>query len=145
MEQEIIKLSPDRLGYKDRGLMKWQGMILSDHTEALKKINKDLLESVVAEKEEMTIESISKVLYQAYATKKPVIIQASILKDGNYYPDVTAYVLGFTMEKIILQVRKKDGSEIIKKITLDMIRNIELLDLLKWNKKNNNNIQVKQT
>lgn len=135
MEQEIIKLSPDRLGYKDRGIMKWQGMILSDHTEALKKINKDLLDSMVIEKKEMTIEHISELLYQAYATKKPVIIQASILKNGNYYPDVTAYVLGFKMENILLQVKKKNGKKVMKKITLDMIRNIEVVNLLKWNKK----------
>lgn len=137
MQEEIVKLNPDRLGYRDRGIMKWQGMILSDHTEALKKLKKDSLIAEVEIKEEMTVEEISEEFYTAYATKNPVIIQASILKNGNYYPDVIAYVLGFTMDHIILKVKKKDGTEVIKKITLDMIRNVELFDLLKWNKKKN--------
>lgn len=38
MEEEVIVLSPDRLGYKDRGKMKWQGLMLSDHNAALKQM-----------------------------------------------------------------------------------------------------------
>ncbi|MCD8506650.1 MAG: hypothetical protein LRY37_06590 [Alkalibacterium thalassium] len=40
MQEDVIKLSPDALGYKDRGKMKWMGMMLSDHAEALKKQKK---------------------------------------------------------------------------------------------------------
>ena len=36
MEQDKVRLSPDALGYKDRGKMKWIGLMLSDHAEALK-------------------------------------------------------------------------------------------------------------
>lgn len=102
---------------------------------SLKKTKQNSFTSEVAEKEEMSIEETSEVLYTAYVTKNSVIIQASILKNANYYPDVIAYILGFAMEHIILKVKKKDGTEVIKKITLDMIRNVELFDLLKWNKK----------
>lgn len=34
-EIEIIKLTPDDLGYKDRGIMKWQGLILPQQTDAI--------------------------------------------------------------------------------------------------------------
>lgn len=47
----------------------------------------------------MTIEEISEVLYTDYATKPPVVIEASTFKDGNYYPTVTSYLLGYTSKK----------------------------------------------
>lgn len=30
MKEEVILLNPDKLGYKDRGKMKWLGMILAE-------------------------------------------------------------------------------------------------------------------
>ena len=36
MVRKIIRFTPDQFGYKDRGKMKWQGLMLSDHTEKLK-------------------------------------------------------------------------------------------------------------
>jgi len=41
---EVIRMTPDDLGYKDRGIMKWQGLILADHNEALKKMDTDQTE-----------------------------------------------------------------------------------------------------
>lgn len=137
MSEEVVILSPDRLGYKDRGKMKWidMRMMLSDHMEALKKMYADEYEELIEEKPEMDEKEISELLYYAYVNKLPVTIQAAILKNGNYYPNVIALVLGYNHQQIMLQVRKKDGDKAIKRITIEQIRNIELYDVLKYNNK----------
>ena len=38
MARKVIRFTPDQMGYKDRGKMKWQGLMLSDHSEALRKM-----------------------------------------------------------------------------------------------------------
>lgn len=131
MEEEIILLNPDKLGYKDRGIIKWQGLILSHQTEALKELDKEYAALEVEPKEEMSIEEISQVLYEAYVTKSPVAIQASVLRNGYHYPDVNCLVVGHLGEKVILQL--KDGR--IKRVTLDLIRNVELFNKLSWHNK----------
>ncbi len=131
MAEEVILLNPDKLGYKDRGKMKWQGMMLSDHTEALKKMKAEEQAIDIPAKEEMTVEEISEMLYEAYVTKSPVAIQANVLRNGQYYPDVHCLVLGYLGEKIILQL--KDGT--IKRVNIDLIRNVEVFNILKWHNK----------
>ncbi|MFL2079773.1 hypothetical protein [Marinilactibacillus psychrotolerans] len=81
------------------------------------------------------MEAVAQVLYGAYVSKSPVIIQANVLRNGLFYPDVHALVIGYLNDKIILQVRKKDGKEVIKRVTIDLIRNVESYSVLKWNNK----------
>ncbi|GEL67266.1 hypothetical protein [Marinilactibacillus psychrotolerans] len=134
MKEEVRLLTPDKMGYKDRGIMKWQGMILSEQKDYIRKMKAEALKADIQPKEEMTEEEIAEVLYTAYVTKLPVVIQAAILKNGLYYPDVIGMVMGFAQNKVVLDVRKKDGSNVEKRVTLDMIRNVELYDILKWKK-----------
>lgn len=135
MKEEVILLNPDKLGYKDRGIMKWQGMILSEQKDYIRKMKAEAAKGDIQPKKEMTEEEIAEVLYNAYVTKLPVAIQAAVLRNGNYYPDVIALVLGYNHQQIMLQVRKKGGDKVIKRITIEQIRNIELYDILKWNNK----------
>ncbi|WP_208560651.1 hypothetical protein [Marinilactibacillus kalidii] len=131
MVEEVRILNPDKLGYKDRGKMKWLGMMLSDHTEALKKIKAEEQQQDIQPKAEMTIEEISAILYEAYLTKSPVSIQANVLRNGQFYPDVHCLVLGYLGEKIILQLK----DERIKRIEITLIRHIEMYNKLKWHNK----------
>lgn len=110
-------------------------MMLSDHEEALKSMYLEELRSIVEAKPEMEEKEISNLLYYAYVNKLPVAIQAAVLRNGHYYPDVIAMVLGYNNQQIILQVRKKDGDKVIKRITIDQIRSLELYDVLKFNNK----------
>lgn len=135
MTEETIWLNPDRLGYKDRGIMKWQGLILSHQRDAIKKLEQEYADLEVKEKEEMKPEEISEVLYNAWASKLPVVIQANVIRNGNYYPDVHCLVQGFSENEIILYVRKKNDEEVVKRITIDMIRNVQTYDVLKWHNK----------
>ncbi|GEQ36070.1 hypothetical protein M132T_15780 [Marinilactibacillus psychrotolerans] len=109
-------------------------MILSEQKDYIRKMKAEALKADIQPKEEMTEEEIAEVLYTAYVTKLPVVIQAAILKNGLYYPDVIGMVMGFAQNKVVLDVRKKDGSNVEKRVTLDMIRNVELYDILKWKK-----------
>ena len=134
MEEEVVVLSPDRLGYKDRGKMKWQGLMLLDHNAALKQMKEDSKKKYGVEKEQMTAEEVSEVLYQAYMLKKPVAIQANVLKEGYYYPDVKCMVKGYSRENIYLQL--KDGQ--IKNVSIDLIRHIEYMKPAEWYVKREN-------
>ncbi|WP_130859904.1 hypothetical protein [Gracilibacillus phocaeensis] len=129
----ITRITPEQLGYRDRGIVKWLGMMLSDHSEALKK-EKNKLE--VKAKEMMTEEEVAMVLQQAFATKSPVLIQANTIRDGNYYKDVECKVAGYAENQIYLCL--KDGR--VTSCTLEEIRNIEWMNPLNWYDNRNNEV-----
>lgn len=78
----------------------------------------------------MSIEEISQVLYEAFVTKYHVDIQASVLRDGNYYTDVICMVIGHLGDKIL---QLKDDR--IKRASIDLMRNVQMYDKLSWNNK----------
>ncbi|WP_040985555.1 hypothetical protein [Oceanobacillus jeddahense] len=123
----ITRVTPEMYGYKDRGIKKWQGMILTDQTEATKEMMKKEFQEVQP-KEEMTIEEISQVLHKAYVKDLPVAIQANTIRNGQYYKDVQCKVAGYNSGKIFLKVI--DGRK--TSCTIDQIRNIEFMDVLEW-------------
>lgn len=122
----IIKVTPEQFGYKDRGILKWQGLILSDHTDALKKEFNQVTEFEA--KEEMSEAEISKLLFSAYKSDHPILIQANVIKNGNYYRDLKCKVLGYDDNQIYLLL--KDGRTV--NCTLDQIRNVEFMNSLDW-------------
>lgn len=128
MTNKIIRMTPDDLGYKDRGIMKWQGLMLSAHTEALKHIDKEEKKGKPIGKKIMAEIEISQYLQQSYLNKSPVSIQANTLKNGHFYPDVHCIVFGFNADKIFLKL--KDKREISCKI--NQIRNIEFMNIKDW-------------
>lgn len=128
MKQEVIKLSPDALGYKDRGKMKWMGMMLSDHAEALKKQKKATQSAIIIPKEKQTLEEISTFLYKSYTLKKPLALQLDIVKDGSYLPDIEGIAKGFKEEQVYIKLRDHQ----IRQIALDDIRHIHWIDSAQW-------------
>ncbi|WP_193064926.1 hypothetical protein [Oceanobacillus oncorhynchi] len=127
MEQvNITYVTPEMYGYKDRGILKWQGMILADQKDAMK-IMKDEFEIIEA-KEEMSEEEISKVLHKAYTMDCPIAIQANAMRNGSYYKDVLCKIAGYGNGRIFLNVI--DGRK--TSCTIDQIRNVEFMDTLDW-------------
>ncbi|WP_368654996.1 hypothetical protein AB4Y30_08210 [Ornithinibacillus sp. 4-3] len=124
----VIKVTPEQFGYEDRGIVKWFGMMLSDHSEALKKEEVDRQMLTVAPKNKMTEIEISKALFHANADDYPILIQANIIKNGNYYKDIECKVLGYDDNQIYLLLR--DGRTV--SCTLDQIRNVECMDSFEW-------------
>lgn len=131
MKKKIIRLTPDQLGYKDRGKMKWLGLMLSDHTEALSKMAKEELSKEVKAKPQQSLIEISEILGHAYHTGTLVLIQANILQNGSYFKDVPCMVSGTFEERIYLLL--KDGR--LVNTTLEDIRHVELMDAIDWQEK----------
>lgn len=118
---KITRATPDELGYQDRGVVKWFGMMLSDHSEALKK-EKNKIREKIEPKKKMTIKEISKVVHQAYFTGYPVIIQANVLENGEYFQDIRCRIKGHSENKICLLLQNNQ----IKYCKLEEIRNVQL-------------------
>lgn len=128
MGKKIIRMTPDQLGYKDRGKMKWLGLMLSDHSETLKTMVEEEASKDIKAKPKQSLAEIGERLAKAYQTKNPIIIQANILQNGSYFKDVPCLVSGFFEEKIYLLL--KDGRMV--DTTLEDIRNVEFLDSDIW-------------
>lgn len=74
--------------YQDRGMMKWQGFYLSDHTSSLQKVDKkDQMKLNRTHSDKMEIEEIEKIINTAVVKKLPVRIERSVQdKDGYVAP-----------------------------------------------------------
>lgn len=124
-----IYYTPDELGYHDRGKMKWMGMMLSDHTEALKQLKDE--EGANAQQvyyEAMDTGEITQMLSDSYTYQKPILLQANLLADGQFYDHLPCIVMGYNDDYIYL--KKIDGSE--SKCQLEDIRHIKGMDPMTW-------------
>lgn len=128
--EPIEHLSSVLYGYTDRKMAKWQGFLLSDHTAALHELELEEFR-ITNPKEEQSMEEIGKMLYQAYVTDSPVLIQANVLNNGNYYQDLACKIIGYSEDEIYLLL-KDDRSTYC---TLEQIRNVEFMDKLQWHEK----------
>ncbi|MFD1066711.1 hypothetical protein [Oceanobacillus locisalsi] len=122
----ITYVTPEQFGYIDRGILKWQGMLLADQTDALKRDENEPAE--IKPKEEMTEVEISEVLHKAFLNDAPIAIQANTMRNGSYYKDVLCKVAGYGGGKINLDVI--DGRK--TNCAIDQIRNIEFMDVSDW-------------
>lgn len=132
MQRKVLRLTPDDFGYEDRGKMKWLGLILSDHTESLKQMKEQEKKLNPPAKEQMSETAISKMLREAYVRKLPILLQANIVKNGMYYPDLACLVLGFQEDHIYFKL--KDGRTC--HCEMYQIRNIEWMNPAEWYEKN---------
>lgn len=109
--------------YEDRGILKWQGFFLSDHTEKIEKeINQNRYRNVA--REQMTSEEISEVINAAMLKSKSVRIQKEERDPEGYYPDdVVGIIAGF--DELGLYI----GEE---KVNYDEIRHISMTEINKW-------------
>ncbi|RXS53784.1 phage infection protein [Lacticaseibacillus rhamnosus] len=105
--------------YIDRGMRKWQGYYLSDHTSALKK---------QAQTEHLTYPPLSlqdqayirMILLRAYAEGQSVTIQLDLqTPDGQMLPPITGKVGGVT-DSDVVHVGDQN-------ISIRMIRHIDLI------------------
>lgn len=128
MAQEVIKLSPDALGYKDRGKMKWMGMMLSDHAEALKKQKNNTQKAIIHPKEKLSDEEISTFLYKSYTLNKPIAVQLDTIKDGQYLPDIEGIIEGVKESTLYLKQRNQR----LTKLKIEDIRHVEWIQAVEW-------------
>lgn len=109
--------------YQDRGMMKWIGFYLSDHTAVLNKESKER-NHINVEKEQMTLEEIGKVLQQAYLQNKRIAIQLEALDDeGNYLDDLVGRIIGQKEEQIYLNEEERGAVH----LAIEQIHHVEIL------------------
>lgn len=103
--------------YYDRGMVKWQGFYLSDHTAALNKEDAALKQKFQY-RPQQTLETITTILAAAYSRQHEVTIQLNQL-DCNHInmPVITTLIHGYNANDIVIDSKKF--------IQIDDIRNIE--------------------
>lgn len=103
--------------YQDRGMKKWQGLMLSDHTAAINRSKLDL-DKVYIKKKTMTQEESSELLMYAYANHKLISVQLKELDaDDNVQPDIEGVVEGYDIDEIVVSGTR---------ISLDNINHVEI-------------------
>lgn len=101
--------------YQDRGMKKWAGFFLSEHTAEQEKIQKGLAHTN-SPKPQMSDQEIGEVLQMARIKNKSVAID----NEGNYYDDIVGSLKGADSLGIYV------GNEKVQ------IRNIEIFNQTKW-------------
>ena len=116
--------------YVDRGVVKWMGMFLSEHTASIQR-DKKKRSFIVEKKEQMNETDIYSILNEAITNNSMVIIQVEeINTDGNYQEDLIGWIEGYEDSYIYLSGNK---------IALESIRNIQLYSQLKWSENGRHN------
>ncbi|MCT3399191.1 hypothetical protein [Lentilactobacillus hilgardii] len=88
--------------YHDRGMMKWQGFYLSDHTAALNQ-QKQQLNAVYVPRPQQSLATITEVLADAYQHQQPVTIQLKMVDQNNrHLPDITTLIHGYNANDIVV-------------------------------------------
>lgn len=124
-DEENKEISSFEEGYKDRKMAKWQGFILSDHSDLIRKEKEQQIEPVA--KEQQTLSVISDYLHRSFAYGQQLSIQLDFIVDGLYEPDIIGVITGFENQLIYIQANEES---IV--IDLSLIRHVELLPSSKW-------------
>ena len=88
--------------YHDRGMMKWQGFYLSDHTAALNQQNRQL-NAVYVPRPQQSLAELTQVLADAYQSQQLVTIQLKTVDQNNHHlPDITTLIHGYNANDILI-------------------------------------------
>ena len=114
--------------YDDRGMAKWMGFYLSEHTSEMEKDN-TIRNTIYYRREKMSEIEISSILDTAYRYRYSVIIQLDALNtEGFAFEDVTGVVEGFNGNKLYLS----DVETGIQIVSINSINHIALSTTEKW-------------
>lgn len=109
--------------YRDRGIKKWAGFYLSEHTAAQENLTAEM-KKVNPQKKQMDSEEITSVINEAILKNKSVAIQIEAVDQNGYYKDD---VIGLVIGGDELGIYVNDT-----KIDFDEIHNIQFVSLKKW-------------
>lgn len=126
-KEKSVIINPNTSGYIDRKMAKWQGLILSEHSEMVKE-EKRKSRKVNIEKEKQPEEVIYQLIDYSYSQKVMIAIQLDCLFNGNYEDDIVGVVAGYYETYIYIQTIES-GLVVCE---LDLIRNVEEYETTKW-------------
>ncbi|EEP3061353.1 hypothetical protein HBF77_003091 [Listeria monocytogenes] len=109
--------------YQDRGMVKWAGFYLSEHTDTLNdQMTRE--KNCPQQKMQMDIDEIGTILSEAQRRNKEIVIQIEERDSNGYYkPDTVGVIKGFDELGIFV------GNT---KIGYDEIRHVAFSNDLKW-------------
>ncbi|WP_265456766.1 hypothetical protein [Enterococcus sp. HY326] len=114
--------------YQDRGMAKWLGFYLSEHTAEMGK-EKQTRETTWQHQQQMTDLEISEVLETAFFDHQLVTLQLSTLDEqGQAFPDLTGTIEGMDETTIFLGSLEGD----VQFVQHDSIYHASLISNLKW-------------
>lgn len=125
-EEDIEWIIPAKAGYKDRKMAKWEGFILSDHTEMIQALDKHRKKKRPP-KEKQSARTVSDHLKRAFETKQPVAIQMDFIRNGEYEEDIVGVISGFENGQIHIQTEDDFVA-----IEFELIRNVAFPETMKW-------------
>lgn len=120
-----VYYTPDELGYRDRGMVKWQGFILSDHME--QRLAEEREQRYSPPRLELSQEDCAARLKEAYEERREVALQLNQLEDGHYRSELVGRVRGVQEGQLYLETATG-----LRHISLDLIRHVRLRDSAKW-------------
>lgn len=81
--------------YRDRGMVKWQGFFLSDHTQNIEKMKYDDNHHEV-HRPDQDLDKISELLMTAFTTRAAVNVQLKQMDhNGNYFDSLNGFISGY--------------------------------------------------
>lgn len=112
--------------YEDRGMQKWAGFYLAEHSRKLEELSKE--ENQVC-KEEQSLEEVSEILFELWKQNRQGVYQLNQVVD-NQYMQLSGYVVGFSEDEIIIKTLSGD----VITVPQALIRNVEKKNQTKWYK-----------
>lgn len=112
--------------YEDRGMQKWTGFYLAEHSKKLEELSK---EEHQVYKEEQSLEEVSEILFELWKQNKPGVYQLNQVMD-NQYLQLSGYVVGFSEDEIMIKTMSGD----VITVPQTSIRNVEKKNQTKWYK-----------
>lgn len=130
MGEAFMSYHPDPIvrEYEDRGMAKWMGFYLSEHTAEMEKdtSNRNTIWQI---REAMAPEEIFTLLNEAFKNKKIVNIQlAELDEEGKAYRDRIGRIEGYQGNNLYLQ----DENGNLEMIPMDSISNVFIVETNKW-------------
>ncbi|AUJ32185.1 MAG: hypothetical protein ABF483_05115 [Liquorilactobacillus nagelii] len=105
--------------YQDRGMLKWQGFFLSDHTAALSK--KERLKKSSC-RPQQTLTSIMELLMHSWQSRKDIVIQLNQIDTDQEITEFQGVIQGFDEKQVYLKINQR-----FQAIDISEIRNIHFI------------------
>lgn len=122
MERNV---APANWLYHDRGMVKWMGFFLADHTAYTEE--QGVAEQPVEGEEEQSPEQIGALLLNAWQTQSNVSLQLNVLVNGQHTHSITGLVAGYDAGFVYLQT-----DEELRLVAAQSIRHVTCLVPEKW-------------
>lgn len=114
------------MDYQDRGMQKWAGFYLAEHSQ---QIEQKAAKKEIKRRTEQTAEEVSQHLFDLWKQKTPGIIQLNQVVEDQYQ-EYFCYVVGFSEDEILLE--SMDGQ--VAAVPQMLIRHVDKVKHQKWYK-----------